>query len=117
VGADLILELDRAHFRAGEEVTGMVGSPAGGRARAVWVEVRYRERTESFSSCRLALSSGALHEGELAPGWSSRFAVRLPADILPGYRSTHGELWWEVGAVSDRIGPDAQERRRIEVLP
>ena len=92
-------------------------SPEGLRSRRVWVEVRYCERAAGFSSCVLALPTGSLHEGALPPGWFARFGVALPAEALPGYRSAHGELWWEVGAVSDRIGPDAQERRRIEVLP
>ena len=44
-------------------------------------------------------------------------ALDLPADALPGYRSEHGELYWEIDVKSDEMGPDTHLRRRTEIVP
>ena len=54
-------------------------------------------------------------EGELAEGMRFPFALTLPGDALPGYRSENGELYWEVHVHSDEAGRDAHVRKRILV--
>jgi hypothetical protein len=97
-------------------VTGTVFVLEGGRSRKLEVSLNYRESTEQDDVTRVSVSSGELHTGDLASGTSYPFAVAVPADALPNYKSAHGELYWEVDACSDEFGIDTHERRRIEVV-
>ncbi len=112
----LTLELDRGAVAPGEQVTGTVAAPEGGRSRAVTVALRFCERGGSFSAVATSSPAGVLHQGDLPAGWSAPFAIALPPDAPPGLRTPHGELWWEVEARSDELGPDAVERRPVEVV-
>lgn len=111
----LTLELDRGSVAPGQQVTGTVAAPEGGRSRAVTVALRFCEQGGSFSAVAMSIPADVLHEGELPGGWSARFAIALPPDAPPGLRTLHGELWWEVEARSDELGRDAIERRRVDV--
>jgi hypothetical protein len=46
---------------------------------------------------------------------SFNYAVQLPADALPCHSSANGELYWEVEARSDELGPDTVAQQRLEV--
>jgi len=112
----LTLELDHARVAPGEQVTGTVAAPGGGSSRTVTVALRFCEQGGSFSAVAMSIPGGVLHQGELPAGWSARFAIAVPPDAPPGLRTPHGELWWEVEAVSDERGRDAVERRRVDVV-
>ena len=61
------------------------------------------------------MEAGPLHTGDLPDG-SFSFEVRLPDDALPAYRSSHGELYWELDARSDELGRDTHARERLNVV-
>lgn len=63
----------------------------------------------------MALPGGELHAGDLETGASFPFAIALPADALPSYRSPNGELFWELDARSDERGVDTHGRVQVEV--
>jgi hypothetical protein len=63
----------------------------------------------------ISIPSGRLHEGDLTTGTSFEFALTLPPEALPNYKSEHGELYWEVDAKSNEVGRDAHDRRRIKL--
>ncbi len=111
----LALELDRHEFAAGDEVAGTVVVLEGGRSRRLEVFLLFRESTRDFDHDAIRIGSGALAEGALEEGRSYRFAVALPPDALPSLSSANGELFWEVDARSDQLGPDAHARERITV--
>jgi hypothetical protein len=89
----------------------------GGRSRSLQALLSYNEWTDDYATFATSLSTGPLHTGDLAAGMAFRFELALPADALPNYVCEYGELYWELDVTSDRFGPDAHERRRIEVTP
>jgi hypothetical protein len=109
------LELDAERYAVGDSVTGTILVLEGGDSRSLEVLLEYREETEDYSDVAVSIPSGPLHEDELTAGTSFEFALSLPPDALPNYRSRHGELYWEVDVKSDESGRDTHERRRIEV--
>jgi hypothetical protein len=111
----LELWLDREHYSLGDTVSGTVRVVEGGRSRSLEVTLNYNEKTEDYGAVATSVSSGPLNTGELTTGMSFGFALALPPDGFPNYRSEHGELFWEVEARSDEPGLDTRERRRIEV--
>lgn len=113
----LLLELERWRFAPGEAVRGNVTVVEGGRSRSLEVVLQYNEKTKDYLEVASNVSSGPLHEGDLAPGSSFSFELSLPSDALPGYQSEHGELYWEVGAHSDEFGRDTWECHRFDVQP
>ena len=111
----LALELDRSSFVPGGEVAGTVLVTRGGPSRKLEVFLLFRERTSDFEHVAVRVGSGPLAEGALVAETTHRFAIRLPPDALPGVATDHAELYWEVDAHSDQLGPDAHARQRIEV--
>lgn len=113
----LQIELDREQYSPGDTVSGSVLVLEGGGSRRLEVSLDFRERAEDdYEDTPLRVSGGDLHSGDLSMGASYPFAIPLPDDALPNFKSQHGELWWEVDARSDERGRDTHERRRIEVL-
>ena len=102
-------------FRPGDWVRGQVAVLAGGGSRSLSVSVHFRERTRDYSATAATYGGAPLHEGDLTPGASYDFAVQLPPDALPSFSTANGDLFWEVEARSDELGPDTAVTQRIEV--
>ena len=111
----LQLRLERARYRPGEAVTATVDVLEGGASRALEARLDYVEETDDYSAVATSVCCAALHTGDLSAGMSFGFELALPADALPNVESAHGRLFWQLDVKSDRRGPDAHERRRLEV--
>lgn len=111
----LELWLDREHYALGDTVRGTIRVVAGGRSRSLEVMLNYNGKTDDYAEVATSVSGGPLTTADLTTGMSFGFALALPPDAFPNYRSEHGELFWEVDARSDELGIDTHERRRIEV--
>lgn len=109
------LRLARESFAPGERVTGTILVTAGGGSRALEVTLAFHEKSPDYEESPFSRYE-ALHTGDVQTGQTLAFALELPADALPGYRSEHGELYWEIDVKSDEMGPDTHLRRRIEVV-
>ena len=109
------LQLARERFARGERVAGTVLVTAGGGSRALEVTLAFHEKSPDYEEIPFSRSQ-ALHTGDVQTGQSLAFSLDLPADALPGYRSEHGELYWEIDVKSDEMGRDTHLRRRIEVV-
>jgi hypothetical protein len=112
----LELRLDRDVVTAGDVLAGTVLVLEGGPSRALTLTARFCERSPSFFTVVFA-ESVPLHEGDLMTGEAFPFALRLPGDATPGVKGKHGELFWEVEAVSDERGLDTLASSRFEVAP
>lgn len=110
----LALELDADQVAAGEAVTGRVLVLEGGRSRSVTLTLSFRERSPAYLETSSS-TSAVIHEGDLATGRALEFRLALPADAFPSVKGRHGELFWEVEAVSDEPGLDTRVSRRLEV--
>ena len=110
----LSIEVDAERVAAGEEVTGRVLVLEGGRSRSLTLTVTFRERSPSYDETAFS-DSGVLHEGDLATGQALGFGFGLPSDAPPSVKGKHGELVWELEAVSDEPGLDTRVVRPIEV--
>ena len=110
----LAIELDAERAAAGEEVSGRVLVLDGGRSRSLTLTVSFRERSPSFLETPFS-DGGVVHEGDLATGQAVEFRFALPNDALPTVKGRHGELFWELEAVSDEPGLDTRVSRRLEV--
>ena len=112
---DLVLDTERLDFRPGDWVRGHVAILEGGKSRDLKVSLRYRERSPDYSATVIEIPSGVLHTGELTAGASHDFAIQVPADAMPTYSSSHGQLYWEVEARSDEFGVDTTASRVVDV--
>jgi hypothetical protein len=110
------LQLDRERFAPGEPVAGTVLVTEGGGSRVLEVVLAFHEKSPDYEETPVSTTQ-ALHTGDVQTGQSLAFSLELPADALPGHRSEHGELYWEVDVKSDEMGPDTHLRRRIDVVP
>jgi hypothetical protein len=110
----LQLQLDRSSYAPGETVRAWVRAVEGGESRAGTALLRYVERTDDYSEIAWD-SMERLWEGDLAQGARFDFAIELPADAKPAYRSQHGSLSWEVLARSDEFGRDTTVSEQFEV--
>lgn len=82
----------------------------GGKSRRLLACAQYWERSDGHAAVARTVPGPVLHEGDLVAGTVYGFTVQLPADALPGYRSSHGRLSWEVEVRSDEFGLDTVER-------
>jgi hypothetical protein len=112
----LDLTLDGERYSPGDWVRGRVAVTEGGRSRALKVALHFRERTADYAAVARSEAIEPVHYGELATGQSFDFAIQLPADALPNYRSANGALYWEVELKSDEPGFDTVLTRQIEVV-
>ena len=112
----LELELERDSFRPGESVAGAVLVAEGGGSRALEAALVLHEKSPDYDEAPVTVSR-ELHTGDVQTGQSFDFSLQLPDTAVPGYRSEHGELYWELDVKSDEAGFDTHVRRRIEVLP
>jgi hypothetical protein len=116
VSPRLVLRLDGDAYAPGDVVRGTVDVHGGGRSRRLDVLLLFHERSDDYSRVARTVEIGPLHEGDLPSAGSFPFELRLPEDALPAYRSSHGELYWEVDARSDELGRDTHARERLNVL-
>ena len=111
------LHLEGERFLPGETVRGTVSVLEGGRSRSLQTLLEFVEDTDDYAEVPWELSSGPLHRGDLETGMTFSFALPLPPEALPSYRSENGELYWRVRLKSDELGPDTSEHPRIVVEP
>jgi len=111
------LMLDRDRCAPGDTITGTIRVLEGGRSRSLEVLLEYHERTEDYATVATDVATGPLHTGDLTTDMAFRFALTLPPDALPNYRSAHSELYWELDVKSEELGRDTHERRRIDLAP
>lgn len=109
------MHLEGEHFLPGDTVRGAVSVLEGGRSRSLEARLQFVEDTADYTEVAWELSSGPLHRGDLETGMTFSFALPLPPDALPSYRSENGELFWRVHLKSDEFGPDTNEHQRIVV--
>jgi hypothetical protein len=109
------VQLERDSFAPGERVAGTVLVTEGGGSRTLDVTLAFHEKSPDYEETPVSVTQ-ALHTGDVQTGQSLAFALDLPADALPGHRSEHGELYWELDVKSDEMGRDTHLRRRIEVV-
>ena len=111
----LQLQVARERFAPGERISGTVLVTEGGGSRGLDVTLVFHEKSPDYDETPVSRTQ-TLHTGDLQTGQSLAFSLELPADALPGHRSEHGELYWELDVKSDESGPDTHVRRRIEVV-
>ena len=112
------IELDRPEatpYRPGDCVRGRVQVTQGGGSRNLTVALQLRERSPDYTAIGASCGGEPVHSGELVEGTSFDFAIELPGDAPPGYRSAHAELRWEVEAWSDERGIDTREQLPFDV--
>jgi hypothetical protein len=110
----LAIELDAERAAAGEEVSGRVLVLEGGRSRSLTLTLSFCERSPTY--LETPFSDGCVvHEGDLTTGQALEFGFVLPGDALPSLKGRHGELFWELEAVSDEPGLDSRVSRALEV--
>jgi hypothetical protein len=109
------IDVGREDYRLGDTVEGKVVAVEGGDSRSLEVRLDYREKTKDYDEVGATVEHPTLNEGPIAEGASFDFALTLPVDGYPNYKSEHGELWWELHVKSDEPGRDTHERRRIDV--
>jgi hypothetical protein len=109
------LQLAGERFAPGDRVSGSVVVIGGGGSRTLEVALEFHEKSPDYEEVPVRVPQ-TLHTGDVKTGQSLPFSLELPADALPGYRSANGELYWELDAKSDEMGPDTHVRRRIEVV-
>ena len=110
----LAIELDAERFAGGERVSGRVLVLEGGRSRSLTLTLSFRERSPSYLETAFS-EGGVVHEGDLATGQALEFGFVLADDAPPGVKGEHGELFWELEAVSDEPGLDARVSRVLEI--
>ena len=115
MSVELELHVESGTFVPGDTIEATVRVSEGGRSRTLEAWLQYYEETEDFAGLVTSISSGTLHEGDLVTGMTFTFALTLPADALPNYRSENGELYWEIHVLSDRPGRDVHQTQRVQV--
>lgn len=111
----LDLQLDDTRFAPGDELTGRVLVLEGGRSRSLTLTVSFYESSPAYLSVPFS-QSAVLHEGDLAAGQAVEFRSELPHWASPAVKAKHGELYWELEAVSDEPGLDTRARLRFDVV-
>jgi hypothetical protein len=109
------VQLERERFAPGERVAGSVLVAEGGASRTLDVTLAFHEKSPDYEETPVSRTQ-SLHMGDVQTGQSLAFSLELPEDALPGHRSEHGELFWELDVKSDEMGRDTHVRRRIEVV-
>jgi hypothetical protein len=114
VSVELALE-GGDRFAPGDRVRGHVTVLDAG-LQQVQVGLLFREEAEGIE----ATASQVLAEGfddarEFAAGTTLEFEIEVPADAPPNVETSHGGLFWEVVAHTDRVGEPQTAGRRVEV--
>jgi hypothetical protein len=109
------IEIDRDHLLPGERLSGTVtiGKPG---LQEVTVGLLFREDALGGEATVSQVLAGGLEGArDLAEGATLAFELEVPEDAFPSVRTRHGGLFWEVVAVTDRVGYDTTASRRVEV--
>jgi hypothetical protein len=112
----LELQLERTSYSPGETVRAWVRALEGGNSRAGMALLRYVERTDDYTEIPWHKME-RLWDGDLEHQARYEFAIPLPSDAHPGYRSEHGSLAWEVYVRSDEFGRDTTIAQEFELVP
>jgi hypothetical protein len=110
----LAIALDAEVVTPGDRLSGRVHVEEGGESRSLTLAVRFCERSPSYMAVPFS-SGGVIHEGNLVTGQAVAFEHDVPDWALPGVKTGHAELYWEIEAVSDEPGFDTRLQRRFEV--
>lgn len=113
----LEVALDAPRHRPGDTVSGRVRITESTEARRLLVALRLVEHSPDYTINAVEIEGPPLAEGDLPAGADHPFAFALPDDALPGVRSTHGRLAWELDAWIDRRGRDPHAKVELEVVP
>ena len=109
------IAVDGERFAPGDRVRGRVTVRHGG-LQVIQVGLLFREESPAGeATARQVLAEGFEDARDLAPGTTLDFEIELPADAPPDVRTSHGGLFWEVVAVSDRAGSPQPAGKRIVV--
>ncbi|HLM08471.1 MAG TPA: hypothetical protein VK307_02090 [Thermoleophilaceae bacterium] len=119
--ATLIPRYDGGPFRPGDVVAGVIvpREPLE-RLRSLTGELRYVDRSPSFSGAVTYGPVVPLHEGALAAGQEVPFSLRLPGDAYPNWddaeTAKYGELKWSLVLQADiQAGLDTTTAHSIPV--
>lgn len=102
-------------FAPGDTVRGQIVVDRDVSGRELLVALRYIETSPDFKECAVEVVSPPLAQGEVPAGTTLDFALDLPTDALPGFRSEHASLHWEVDAWVNRRGRDPHTRLELDV--
>lgn len=87
-------------------------------ARGLEVFLGLYERTRDYRDVARETRTGPLHVGPVPAGLALPFAIGLPADAVPAYRSRWGALTWELDAKVDVArGRDVHAIVELDVRP
>jgi hypothetical protein len=112
---DLELHIDDESIGPGDVVRGIVRVVDGGVSRSLTLALEFHDDSEDYRNVVRREAEQQLCQGDLVADTTFPFEVRLPEDALPNYRSSHGELYWDVHVEADRAGLDMHVRQRLEV--
>lgn len=110
----LDIRLEDDAVAPGGELTGSILVLEGGRSRSLTLTVSFCERSPSFLSVAFE-SSNVVYEGDLATGQAVTFRYEVPASAPPSVKGRHGELFWQLEAVSNEPGLDTRATRLFTV--
>lgn len=102
-------------FAPGDTVRGQVVVDRDVSARELLVALRYIETSPDYEECAIEVASVPLAQGQVRAGATVEFALDLPVDALPGFRSAHASLHWEVDAWVNKRGLDPHTKVEIDV--
>ena len=102
-------------FAPGDTVRGKIIVDRDVSARELLVALRYIETSPDYKECAVEVGSAPLAQGEVPVGTTLEFALDLPTDALPGFRSEHASLHWEVDVWVNKRGPDPHTRLELDV--
>lgn len=111
------LWLERRRYAPGEVVRGFVDVVEQIDGRSLAAALNYAEETSDYRGAHLVAATQELHVGPVAQGNRFDFALQLPPDALPAFRTRASAVWWEVVASVDKRGFDKRVRLRIDVVP
>jgi hypothetical protein len=111
------LWLERQRYAPGEVVRGFVEAQEQIDGRSVDVALHYAEETSDYRGAHVIPATQQLQAGPVAAGARLDFALTLPPDALPAFRTDKTAVWWEVVASVDKRGFDKHIRLRIDVVP
>jgi hypothetical protein len=113
----LALWLERQRYAPGDAVKGLIEVVQPVDARALTVALRYMEESRDYTGVGRTGAEAVLHSGPAGAGTRLQFALTLPPDALPAFRTGNTAVWWEVAANVDKPGFDKHVQLRIDVVP
>ncbi len=109
--------IERQRYAPGEQVRGYVDLREDIDCRSLDVALHYAEETRDYKGAWHRPATQQLHVGPVGAGSRFDFALTLPPDAWPAFRTDATAVWWEVVASVDKRGFDKHARLRIDVVP